>query len=128
MSADSPDTVTTETVTAAAAAEESSNNADDMNDLEENLDLESFGKKKKKKKKFNLDELEDALPSTSEPKEEKTDGEGGPDEAGGNEEDFDLDLDFSKTKKKKKKKKDLDELVADKVEDEREGEGKENGK
>lgn len=39
--------------------------ADDAaaNEIDDNLDLESFGKKKKKKKKaFNLDELEGALP------------------------------------------------------------------
>lgn len=39
-------------------------------------------------------------------------------EEGGNiENDYDLDVDFSKTKKKKKKKKELDELVAEKTEE-----------
>ncbi|XP_030375227.1 eukaryotic translation initiation factor 2 subunit 2 [Scaptodrosophila lebanonensis] len=90
-------------------------------EVEDNLDLESFGKKKKKKKKpFNLDELENALPgegddianivATEEPEEEE----------------INLDMDFSMAKKKKKsKKKDLDELFADKLEDER-NEDKEN--
>ncbi|XP_065359377.1 eukaryotic translation initiation factor 2 subunit 2 [Calliphora vicina] len=43
--------------------------ADDAaaNEIDDNLDLESFGKKKKKKKKaFNLDELEGALPKDGE--------------------------------------------------------------
>lgn len=31
---------------------------------EESLDLENFGKKKRKKKKFNLEELDAALPET----------------------------------------------------------------
>ncbi|XP_067644427.1 DNA ligase 1-like isoform X23 [Eurosta solidaginis] len=76
--------------------EEEGNNAateepeDDINldDLEDNLDLESFGKKKKKKKKpFNLVKLEGALPSTKEIEEEDN-----------------LDLEsFGKKKKKKKK-------------------------
>nr|XP_036671728.1 eukaryotic translation initiation factor 2 subunit 2 [Drosophila suzukii] len=86
---------------------------------EDNLDLESFGKKKKKKKKpFNMDEIEAAIPSfggddavaTEEPEEEE----------------INLDMDFSMAKKKKKsKKKDLDELFADKMDDDR-SEDKEN--
>ncbi|XP_067644426.1 DNA ligase 1-like isoform X22 [Eurosta solidaginis] len=77
--------------------EEEGNNAateepeDDINldDLEDNLDLESFGKKKKKKKKpFNLVKLEGALPSTKEIEEE--------------EDNLDLES-FGKKKKKKKK-------------------------
>lgn len=90
-------------------------------ELEDNLDLESFGKKKKKKKKpFNMDEIEAAVPSfggedavaaTEEPEEEE----------------INLDMDFSMAKKKKKsKKKDLDELFADKLDDDK-GEDKENG-
>ena len=39
---------------------------DPMPEDEETLDLENFGKKKKKKKKFNLDELDAALPATNE--------------------------------------------------------------
>ncbi|EDW70509.1 eukaryotic translation initiation factor 2 subunit 2 [Drosophila virilis] len=89
-------------------------------ELDDNLDLESFGKKKKKKKKpFNLDELEGALPdgaddvtaaATEDPEEEE----------------INLDMDFTMAKKKKKsKKKDLDELFADKVDDDK-SEDKEN--
>ncbi|EDV97402.1 eukaryotic translation initiation factor 2 subunit 2 [Drosophila grimshawi] len=89
-------------------------------DLDDNLDLESFGKKKKKKKKpFNLDELEGALPEG-----------GGADDIviadDPEEEEINLDMDFSMAKKKKRsKKKDLDELFADKM-DEDKGEDKEN--
>ncbi|XP_063244546.1 eukaryotic translation initiation factor 2 subunit 2 [Bacillus rossius redtenbacheri] len=87
---------------------------DDSKDIDfddGNLDLESFGKKKKKKKKFNMDELEGALPEPS----MEVDG---PQEDGQTEDAFDLDMDFStKTKKKKKKKKDLDELVAENEKD-----------
>lgn len=86
-------------------------------EFDENLDLESFGKKKKKKKKpFNLDEIENNLPTETEEIKEEVGGEGGG-EDGNIEDDYDLDVDFSKTKKKKKKKKDLDELVAEKTED-----------
>ncbi|EDW18134.1 eukaryotic translation initiation factor 2 subunit 2 [Drosophila mojavensis] len=89
-------------------------------EVDDNLDLESFGKKKKKKKKpFNLDELEGALPD-------------GADDATAaaaedpEEEEINLDMDFTMAKKKKKsKKKDLDELFADKV-DEDKSEDKEN--
>ncbi|XP_017480464.1 PREDICTED: eukaryotic translation initiation factor 2 subunit 2 [Rhagoletis zephyria] len=92
-------------------------------DLEDNLDLESFGKKKKKKKKpFNLDELEGALPSTKEGEEEGNNAALDEPE----EDDINLDMDFSMAKKKKKsKKKDLDELFADKGEEDK-GEDKEN--
>lgn len=89
------------------------------NDFDENLDLENFGKKKKKKKKpFNLEELENNLP-TGDGDEKKEDGvnDVAGDEGGNVENDYDLDLDFSKTKKKKKKKKELDELVAEKTEE-----------
>ncbi|XP_017144988.1 eukaryotic translation initiation factor 2 subunit 2-like [Drosophila miranda] len=88
-------------------------------ELEDNLDLESFGKKKKKKKKpFNMDEIEAAVPTfgshdivlTEEPEEEE----------------INLDMDFSMAKKKKKsKKKDLDKLFADKMDDDK-GDDKEN--
>jgi len=113
----------------AALADSADNNAekedslketnDGVNDLDENLDLENFGKKKKKKKKpFNLDELENNLPSTDgdEKRDENVNDAAG--EEGGNiEDDYDLDVDFSKTKKKKKKKKELDELVSEKTEE-----------
>lgn len=102
---------------------------DDLNDVDENLDLENFGKKKKKKKKpFNLDEIESSLPSVNDTADDNIILDGTQDitELHGDEE-FDLDLDFSKTKKKKKKKKDLDELVADKLDDDK-SDDKENGK
>ncbi|XP_055621420.1 eukaryotic translation initiation factor 2 subunit 2 isoform X2 [Toxorhynchites rutilus septentrionalis] len=90
------------------------------NDLDDNLDLESFGKKKKKKKKpFNLDDLDSALAAT----EGGADGEkgeskevrGGDDIEGGgfggdDGMEDDMKIDFS-MKKKKKKKKDLTELM-----------------
>lgn len=92
--------------------------------IDDDIDLENFGKKKKKKKKqpFNLDEIENSLPEVGSKEENAIEiGEVGED-AG--VEDFDLDMDFSKSKKKKKKKKDLDELVG---EDEKEkSEEKEN--
>lgn len=98
------------------------------NEFEEDLDL-NFGKKKKKKKKpFNLDELENNLPSgdgDDRGDEAINDGTG---EDGANiENDYDLDLDFSKTKKKKKKKKEFEELVADKTEEQQQVQS-ENGK
>lgn len=99
------------------------------NEIDENLDLENFGKKKKKKKKpFNLDELENNLPSTDgdDKRDEPINDETGED--GANiENDYDLDLDFSKTKKKKKKKKEFEELVADKTEEQQQVQS-ENGK
>lgn len=106
--------------------------AGDSLDLDENLDLENFGKKKKKKKKpFNLDDLDSALPASTEGGADDGAGEivggAGGDDAEKADDDFDLDMDFSKTKKKKKKKKDLDELVAEKTEEEK-SEDKENGK
>ncbi|CAG0919075.1 unnamed protein product [Notodromas monacha] len=80
----------------------------------EDLDLESFGKKKKKKKKtFDLDALEDALPEATKD-EDAVPGDIGGDEGGEpKDDDFDLDMDFTKLKKKKmkKKKKDIDELM-----------------
>ncbi|KAM8708809.1 hypothetical protein ACLKA7_015733 [Drosophila subpalustris] len=90
-------------------------------EMDDNLDLESFGKKKKKKKKpFNLDELEGALPDGSDDVSAAVAAEDP------EEEEINLDMDFSMAKKKKKsKKKDLDELFADKLDDER-SEDKEN--
>lgn len=90
------------------------------NDFDENLDLENFDKKKKKKKKkpFNMDELENNLPSgDGDEKKDDSINDGVGDEGGNVENDYDLDLDFSKTKKKKKKKKELDELVSEKTEE-----------
>lgn len=91
------------------------------NDFDDNLDLENFGKKKKKKKKpFNLEEIENALPKenierVNEPAAEPED------------DDINLDMDFSMAKKKKKiKKKEIDELIADKKEEEDKSEYKEN--
>ncbi|XP_069967323.1 eukaryotic translation initiation factor 2 subunit 2-like [Bactrocera oleae] len=86
-------------------------------DLEDNLDLESFGKKKKKKTKtFNLDELEGALPSAKGEDEEINAAVLEEPE----EDDINLDMDFSTAKKRKKtKKKDLDELFADKDEEDK---------
>lgn len=102
------------------AEKEDARKEDGGNDFDENLDLENFGKKKKKKKKpFNLDELENNLPVESEePSEGGAVNEGAGEEGGNADEEYDLDVDFSKTKKKKKKKKDLDELVAEKLEEE----------
>lgn len=117
-------------VTDQNAEKEDSRKDDGGNDFDENLDLENFGKKKKKKKKpFNLDELENNLPvETEEPSGEASAVNEGAGEEGGNaDEEYDLDVDFSKTKKKKKKKKDLDELVAEKLEEEVQI-NKENGK
>lgn len=85
------------------------------NDLDDNLDLDTFGgkKKKKKKKPFNLDDIDSALAAVDGDGEKETkggdDGEGfgfGGDD--GN--DDDMKIDFS-MKKKKKKKKDLTELM-----------------
>ncbi|KAL9904983.1 eukaryotic translation initiation factor 2 subunit 2 [Glossina fuscipes] len=91
------------------------------NDFDDNLDLENFGKKKKKKKKpFNLEEIDNALPKenierVSEPAAEPED------------DDINLDMDFSMAKKKKKiRKKEIDELIADKKEEEDKFEDKEN--
>lgn len=103
----------------------------DTLDFDDNLDLENFGKKKKKKKKpFNLEEIENSLPTGDAEADADADalgGEGGAGEDGeGLGEEFDLDVDFSKTKKKKKKKKDLDELVAEKLEEDVQA-NKENG-
>lgn len=128
-------------VTADGSIPSESNNAAGLdgaaaNELDDNLDLESFGKKKKKKKKpFNLDELDTALTVAT---EGKTDGEKEGKEAGkiddtdgavfsiGDDglDDDDMKIDFS-MKKKKKKKKDLTELME--AEDALREEEKENG-
>lgn len=93
---------------------DASKEQDAANEFDENLDLESFGKKKKKKKKpFNLDELEQNLPTETDENKDEGVNDGAGEEGANVEEEFDFDVDFSKTKKKKKKKKDLDELVAE---------------
>lgn len=97
-----------------AEKEDASKEQDAAIEFDENLDLESFGKKKKKKKKpFNLDELEQNLPTETDENRDEAVNEGAGEEGVNVENDYDLDVDFSKTKKKKKKKKDLDELVAE---------------
>lgn len=104
-----------------AEKEDAAKDEDGGMDFDENLDLESFGKKKKKKKKpFNLDEIESSLPVDENADADAMDADkigGETGDAMGGDEDYDLDVDFSKTKKKKKKKKDLDELVAEKLEE-----------
>lgn len=100
-------------------------------DFDDNLDLVTYGKKlRKKKKPFNLDEISDSLP-VGEANEETDDtaavDAGAGEDGEGQVEDFDMDVDFSKTKKKKKKKKDLDELVAEKLEEDIQT-NKDNGK
>lgn len=85
------------------------------NDLDDNLDLDTFGgkKKKKKKKPFNLEDMDSALAAV--------DGDGEKESKGGDDGDGfgfggddgmddDMKIDFS-MKKKKKKKKDLTELM-----------------
>lgn len=92
----------------------------DALDFDDNLDLESFGKKKKKKKKpFNLEDIENSLPAgdaDADAEAEALAAEAGVGEEGEQQgEEYDLDVDFAQAKKKKKKKKDLDELVAEKL-------------
>nr|CAG4634982.1 EOG090X0AVX [Alona affinis] len=78
-------------------AKDGNENPEDDGEVKEidDLDLDSFGKKKKKTKKklISMDELEAALPDA-----DGQEGEGAEDQE-------DLDLDFSKSLKKKKKKK-----------------------
>lgn len=103
--------------------------ADDANDLDENLDLENFGKKKKKKKKpFNSEEPEGgAAATTNDVTEEAVLQDEAPEEGGNAEEDYNLDVDFSsKTKKKKRRKKDLEEILADKLAEDERDENNEN--
>lgn len=99
--------------------------AEDVQDAEndntagDDLDLESFGKKKRKKKKtgFNLDDLDAALP-TAEGDENNQEDAGAGDEDG-TMDNFDLGI-----KKKKKKKVEINELLKDN----KENEEVENGK
>lgn len=92
------------------------NNLVDDN-VEEELDLEDFGKKKKKKKKKPFNEAElDAQPEEGEESNE----------VGGEKTEDDLDIDFASSKKKKRtKKKDLNDILD---QDEGKDEDKENGK
>lgn len=90
-------------------------------DVEDDLDLEDFGKKKKKKKKkaFNEAELE-VQPSAEGPLDDEEQN----DAAAAVEDD--LDIDFASSKKKKRtKKKDLNEILEL---DDAKDEDKENGK
>nr|XP_029734849.1 eukaryotic translation initiation factor 2 subunit 2-like [Aedes albopictus] len=98
---------------AGAASEGTGGGAAD--DLDDNLDLDTFGgkKKKKKKKPFNLEDIDSALAGVEGEGEKEMkggdDGEGGG--FGGDDGmDDDMKIDFS-MKKKKKKKKDLTELM-----------------
>lgn len=103
--------------TSEVANEESTK--DDLGDMDADLDLENFGKKKKKKKKpfVNLDD--EASGSTEQRDGEAGEGEQGDAEVAGGE---GLEFDFG-TKKKKKKKKDLNDILKDEEEAD-----KENGK
>lgn len=86
------------------------------NEMDDNLDLDTFGgkKKKKKKKPFNLDDIDSALAGVEGADGEKETKGGDEVEMGGfggdDGMDDDMKIDFS-TKKKKKKKKDLTELL-----------------
>ncbi|XP_063698702.1 eukaryotic translation initiation factor 2 subunit 2 [Culicoides brevitarsis] len=106
---------TTETQEQEAAANEESTK-DDLGDLDADLDLENFGKKKKKKKKpfINLDG--DEASGSTEQKDGDGDGEQGDAEIGGAEgNEFDFGM-----KKKKKKKKDLNDILKDEEEADKE--------
>ena len=105
---------------AAAIEPESVENVADGIDLDNDLDLETFGKKKRKKKKtgFNLDDLDAALP-TEEGNQDEESGAAPDDEGAGIDDTFDLGM-----KKKKKKKPDINDLLKDN----KENEELENGK
>uniref|UniRef100_A0A336LWJ9 Eukaryotic translation initiation factor 2 subunit 2 n=1 Tax=Culicoides sonorensis TaxID=179676 RepID=A0A336LWJ9_CULSO len=98
------------------AGNEESTKQDDLGDFDADLDLENFGKKKKKKKKpfVNLDDDS----ATTETKETENNEQGDQDDgepAGGEG----LEFDFG-TKKKKKKKKDLNDILKDEEEADKE--------
>lgn len=103
-----------------AAGNEEASKMDELGDLDADLDLENFGKKKKKKKKPFMN-LEEEAAGATEQKEAETNeqveqGEAEPQGGEG------LEFDFG-TKKKKKKKKDLNDILKDEEEAD-----KENGK
>merc|ERR1719209_1018617 len=78
---------------------------EDGEDNVEDIDLETFGKKKKKKKRpeLDMDDLKDALPDDNKENDDVN-----------IEDDLDLESFGDKKKKKKKKKpKDLDDLIAE---------------
>lgn len=91
------------------------NYAADGIDLDNDLDLETFGKKKRKKKKtgFNLDDLDAALPTAVDESIVEETGDAQDDESGAIDDTFDLGM-----KKKKKKKAEINELLKDNKENE----------
>lgn len=103
-----------------SAAAGDGGSADAGNDLDDNLDLDTFGGKKKKKKKktpFNLDDIDSALAGVEGGEAVEKETKGGTNEEGegfgfgvDDGQDDDMKIDFS-MKKKKKKKKDLTELM-----------------
>lgn len=111
---------TAATETAPTAENEESNTGDGI-DLENDLDLETFGKKKRKKKKigFNLDDVEAALPTGDDGNQDEESGAPDEESSMGPDGTFDLGM-----KKKKKKKTEINELLKDN----KENEDIENGK
>lgn len=99
-----------------AAGNEESAKVDDLGDLDADLDLENFGKKKKKKKKPFVS-LDDEAMAASDAKEGEE--QGGQDEVGDVAGGEGLEFDFG-TKKKKKKKKDLNDILKDEEEADKE--------
>lgn len=110
----------TESADAEAAGNEEASKLDELGDMDADLDLENFGKKKKKKKKPFVN-LDDEASGSAEQKDGDSHelGEQGDAEPQGGE---GLEFDFG-TKKKKKKKKDLNDILKDEEEAD-----KENGK
>lgn len=104
----------------ALVADSVEGNAGEGIDIENDLDLETFGKKKRKKKKigFNLDDIEAALPTGDDGNQEEELGFVD-EESGTIDGTFDLGM-----KKKKKKKTEINELLKDN----KENEDVENGK
>lgn len=108
-------------VNAPPAQEAEESNAADGIDLDNDLDLETFGKKKRKKKKtgFNLDDLDAALPTSTDDNIQEESGAAPDEESGAIDDTFDLGM-----KKKKKKKTEINELLKDN----KENDEMENGK